>query len=320
MDNRLREILIRKISERIPDNIQPVDYLSELLQLGRDSIYRRLNGHIDFTITDIVAITTRLNLSIDEIQSEYDNELAIFCFDNERFISFEKSAQYIFNMLKLHHDNLIRISNAKSGCIINSFNRLPGYYYLKYKHLSLFIYYKWAHQLDIIPINYYSNIQISPEIENLMTATRQYGYRFDLMLIIDDNILYSIITEIKYYHESGLLSDNDVESIKNELKEFCTDLEYILQNGFDPSGTKWDIYLSSINICSNVTYIKCDESESTFFNIHSDGCIYTYDEQVCRLQKKSLESLKKYSTLITCSNKKTQLEFINKQYGYINKL
>lgn len=46
--------LISRILISIPDNINPVLYLMDLLDLSRESAYRRIRGEIPFTFWEIL--------------------------------------------------------------------------------------------------------------------------------------------------------------------------------------------------------------------------------------------------------------------------
>ncbi|MCC8146509.1 MAG: hypothetical protein LIO93_08760, partial [Bacteroidales bacterium] len=74
------------------------------------------------------------------------------------------------------------------------------------------------------------------------------------------------------------------------------------------------------NISSNSTYVNSNNKESVYFYINSDSSIYSYDHKLCKIQKEWLESLKRYSILITESNQKMQVDFINRQYKYLEEL
>lgn len=318
MNDRLKKILITKILENIPYNIKPVSYLADTLDLGRESIYRRLNGQIEFTLAEIVKLSTMLNFSLDEIHSDYDNQLVSFRFNNDRLSTPEKRFQ---NMLQVRYENIMKAVEAKENHVYMAVNKLIGIPSLRFPHLLKFTYYKWLHQFGQTSLhNYYNELVIPPEITSLAKKMVYYEGKLNKTVILDEQAYHNTIKEIKYYKDRGLINDHDISLIKENLQELYEDIQPILQSGKSLAGTNWEVYLPSLSICSNSSYLKFDENELTLFWIHADTPIYTSDSKMCQMQKDWLDSLKRFSTLISQSNQKMQADFLNQQYKYLEEL
>lgn len=318
MDNKLKEVLIKRILENIPTNVKSVNYISDILDLGRESAYRRLNGQIDFTLDEIVKLSTDLKFSLNEIHSEYDNNLAAFETFEKRLVSPEQS---FVVMLQTFYDRMVNVFEAKERYTDMAMNRILGTLALQHPHLFKFVYYKWIHQFDKVPLNYYfSDLELTSELSELAEKGAYYQRRLDKTMVVDENILRNTIGEIKYYQDRGLIRDDEVALIKDDLVLLVERLEPVLSTGKSIYGTNWEIYLCSINVCSNVSCLNFDDQVSSSFWIHSDAAISTSDRQVYKLQKEWIDSLKKYSALITRSNQKMQAEFLNQQYKLIDEL
>ena len=318
MDSKLKEILIREILGNIPNNVKPVSYLTDILDLGRESVYRRLNGQIDFSLAEIVKLSSELNFSINEIQSEYNQSLAAFEFYKKRLISPEESFKA---MLQSFYERMKTVVSANEKHTDMAINRLLGSLSLQYDHLYKFVYYKWIHQFDKVPLNYYfSDLNVTDEIKDLVQQGAYYQKLLSKTIVLDENILHNTIQEIKYYQARELITKDEIALIKSDLLLLLERFEAILDTGKSIYGTKWEIYLCSINVCSNATCLNYDGKVSSSFWIHSDAAINTSDRQIYKLQKEWIESLKKYSTLITQSNQKMQAEFLNRQYKLLEEL
>lgn len=253
-----------------------------------------------------------MDFSLNEIHSEYDNNLAVFEFYKDRLNNPEQTFQ---TMLQALYDRMMTVFNAKEKHTDMAINRLLGTIALQYEHISKFVYYKWIHQFDKVPLNYfYRDIELSPEISSLMKKSTYYQQRLSKTLILDENTLSNTLQEIKYYQERELINSEDVAQIKGDLLQLLNNLEFILNTGKNHAGTSWEIYLCSMDVCSNVTCLNYDGRVSSSFWLHSDGSINTSDLQIYQLQMEWIDSLKKYSTLITKSNQKMQADFLNRQY------
>ena len=44
MNKKLNEILVKKIGENIPKSKKTIEYITDVLKIGRESTYRRMRG------------------------------------------------------------------------------------------------------------------------------------------------------------------------------------------------------------------------------------------------------------------------------------
>src|SRR5215510_8773831 len=67
MKGKQNDLLSTKILESIPENIKPIEFLTELLNIGKESAYRRMRSEIPFTFEEITKLALELDFSVDEI-------------------------------------------------------------------------------------------------------------------------------------------------------------------------------------------------------------------------------------------------------------
>jgi hypothetical protein len=318
MDSKLKEILIKKIMENVPENIKPVNHITDILDLSKESVYRRLNGQLDFTLAEIVKLSSALNFSLDNIHSQYDENIATFHFFPNRLISAQETVQ---SMLQSFYNRMVTVYNATEKHTDIAINRIIGSLILHYPHLYRFNYYKWMHQFDNVPLNYYfKEVEFTENILNLIQQASYYQQRLEKTVIIDENIVYNAIQEVKYFQDRGLINNEEIALLKQDFYTLLERFEQILNTGENSVGTKWEVYLSSVTISVNTSCLNYDERVSSSYWMHSDATFSTSDRQVYLLQKEWMASLKKYSTLITQSNQKMQADFLNQQYKYLEEL
>lgn len=318
MNERLKSVLIKKILRSIPANVKPVGYLTDVLDLGRESVYRRLSGQIDFSLTEVVTLSSKLNFSLDEIHCECSDIQSSFGFQNDLEISPEKS---FLRMLQFHYESMLKASQASQSRVSIAMNRMLGILSLRYPNLLKLSYYKWIHQFEKVSLNYYySDLEVPQEIIRLAQQASFYDQQLDKIIILDENIHSTIVQDVNYYRDRGLINDDELKLIKEDLSELFQRLRVILRTGYTTADARWEVYLSSINIASNTIYMQYDDEELVSFLIHSDDAIHTSDSKVCQLQREWIETVKKFSTLISNSNEKVQTEFINLQYKCLDEL
>ena len=67
MENILNKKIITAVQKHIPQNQKTVNYLMELLDLSKESSYRRIRGEKGFSAQELYIISRDLNISIDEM-------------------------------------------------------------------------------------------------------------------------------------------------------------------------------------------------------------------------------------------------------------
>lgn len=310
MKHTIKSDITNKIIEKIPSDKRPSDYLSEVLNLSKESVYRRLKGIIPFTFEEILNLSTILDFSMDEFLKGEKNEHALFNLFSSNLFDAEN------NFIKIHQcfcDQMEAIYKAQSNHVIISANRILSILAIPFDNLSKFYYYKWMHQFGQMPLNYkFSDIQIPDKLNELRQTSLNYSYSQNITFITDQNIIYNTIKEIKYYIDRKLIDSDDIRLIKEDMKALIENFFTFSSDNTIDKKRQYEVYISSLNIENNSSYMIYDNKILSYFLTYSDTGIYTSDPEACMLQKDWLDSLKKYSILISNSNEKMQAELYNK--------
>ena len=71
--------LLKKVEEKTEEKL--VDVLSEKLNISNDSAYRRIRGEKIMTLDEILILSTKFNISLDETIGQSKNNIVAFSFD-----------------------------------------------------------------------------------------------------------------------------------------------------------------------------------------------------------------------------------------------
>ena len=319
MNNQLQKTLVAAIRERFPQEKNLASYLADKLKLGRESVYRRLRGEIYFTFDEIATLSLDLGFSVDNIIGTRKNENALFN------IHMLQQSDYldIYRNKMLEYGRIFSDMSKKPGAKARvSINTLPYYFHISYEHLSRFRIYKWLHQNQKIGVNdKFAEFKLPPEI----LETHKVFYRDirkipDITVIMDNNIFWSAAKDIEYFKKRGLLTEEDVQVLQRELLDIVDKLEETATKGVSESGAKVSIYCSSVDLEASYLHFEHGDWHFAQVRVFSISAIDSYDDRLCRIQKNWIESLKKYSVLISGSGEIQRFEYMNKQRGYINKI
>jgi hypothetical protein len=319
MDNKVQENFIAVIREKLPQEQKLVNYLEDKLILGRESVYRRLRGEIPFTFAEVMTLSLDLKFSVDNIIGAKKSENALYN------IHMLQSLDYV-NIYKtkiLEYGKMFReVSKKPNTQARMSINTLPYYFHIKYENLSRFRIYKWLHQNQKIGVN---SKFTDFELPDGIMETHQIFYQDiqkipDITIIMDNNIFWSAAKDIEYFFRRGLLNEDDLQILKNELLDIVDMLEEMATKGVSKGGAKVSVYYSSIDLEASYLHLESDDWHFSQLRVFSISAIDSFDDRLCQIQKEWIDSLKKYSVLISQSGEIQRFEYMNKQRGYINKI
>jgi len=319
MRGKQNDILSAKILESIPENIKPIEFLTELLNIGKESAYRRMRSEIPFTFEEITKLALELDFSVDEIIGKNKEERIFLDLQTNSTATHEES---FVATIHEYYKYCELISNAQTKEVLVVLNRISLASIIGYDALFKLYYYNWKHQTYNISLNDpYSETVIPPEINAIRQQFKRLKPTFyNVHYIIDRDVFQSIVREIQYYYNRKLITDEEVGILKDELLQVLRNVENIMQTGCNDSGASMSYYLSLLDIETNINCATFDGSIASLHWMHPVNSICIVNQEICRMQKRWIESIKKYSILITLSNEILQAEFINKQIEYLSNL
>lgn len=317
--NHIVKELISEMKERIPHGQNLANYLTDVLCMGKEAIYRRLRGEVPFTFDEIAIISHNLGISIDQI---IGNHLS-------NRVTFDLNLQHSPNPLDDYHEIIERylrifhfMKRDDNTEIYSATNSLPFTLYSSYEYLSKFRLCRWIYQNGKIRTpNYLADMEVPESIiathKKLSESIKKAG---KIYFIWDSNIFHSIVKEIKYFAGLNLISTADVMRLKNELQQLLIDLELLSVKGEFSEGHELYIYLSSIDFETSYSYIAKKDFQISLFRVYSINSMDSQSPHICQMQKEWIQSLKRHSTLISGSGEAQRIAFIEKQKNIIEML
>lgn len=315
----LNEKLIAAIKSSLPEGDNMAQVLMDILLIGRESVYRRLRGEVFFTFAEATKISKKLDFSIDSVIGINESERAVFDFNlldprNKIEDYSAKLENYIrlYKQIKKHENSMARYA----------LNNLPYAFYLGYTNLAKFKYYKWLYQTNMsTPHHSYADLKMPSNVIDLQKSfVAETKYINRTLLILDRNVFSAIVYDIDYFYKLNIITIEDVKLLKEELLEIIDDLESQAISGLYKSGTEVQMYLSNVDIESTYCHYEYGDQQYSHLRLYSINGIDSQIPKVCTRQKEWIDSLKRYSTLITQSGEMQRVSYFNKQRELINAL
>lgn len=317
MGKDVRMRVIDAVVGAIPSHIKPVNYLSETLDIGKESAYRRLRGKMPFSFEELAILSQELGFSLDELAGTGNSNRIMMDMKVDH-----SSEQAFLERLKKYRKEVDDRLRDKSSDMVMALNYLPAEFSVHFKDLFKFSYYTWLHRRHKgLSKLHYADVKVLPELEHLrMKLDIDIRDIKSSTFILDPNVFLSPLREVRYFHQLKLINKEEVVVIKKDFHRIIDFVEKMVRTGGANEGTKYYFYLSNFNIDVNSNYSTWDGNIMSAFNFQFFNRITISDPEICKAHRVWLESLKKYSILISESNEVAQAEYFEKQREYIDLL
>ena len=295
--------------------------LSDFLPIGTDAIYRRLSGHVHFTLDDFLLICEHTGISSEIILGKRSSKHALFDLHLLNSDTSYKALEQYKQSLERSCD-VVRMFREKDHVTVrHSTNTVPLFFYCSYKELSKFKLYRWMHQTRAInPLFKYNQFFINDDVISVQQkVSAESSLLNETVYILDRRIFVRLMQEIFYFRELNLLASSEIEVLRQEVLQMLDSLEQLCIRGRYNSGGIVRIYLCEIDLENSYIHIECSDYQYLQFRVYSINLIDSYNKAICDKQKHWIDTLKQFTVEITDSNEKERNNFFTKQRSYVDK-
>lgn len=307
------ELLLKVIKEKVPQKTKLANLLTDLLLIEKEAVYRRLRGEVPFTFTEIVKISRALNISLDNLvgintPQSYPFQLKLTRYYNLTEVDYAMHKEYT-DLISNIPDNTYSEIGCASGII-------PLHFTLKHEMIQRFYTLRWQYQFgDPGSVPPLSQIVFSDKLKSLFQKYLVNVENFKSTCFIwDKQFITDLINDIKYFHSIRLITDEEVQLLKSEMRDFLKGLEELCIYGAYRNNNRVDVYLSSLNFEASYTYMQTEQYKITMVKAHTLSEIVSLNEEVFDKTKKWFQSLKRTSILISGSDERSRIIFFEKQH------
>lgn len=319
LNHELNNNLISAVKNKLPQGTNLANALMDMLFIGREAVYRRLRGEVPFTFAEATLISRRLDIPLDSLAGDDGKGYAVFDVyysytqeDINAYCSMIQSQVAVYS--KLAEDEIAQLQIA---C-----NILPFMLVYNYAGLSKFLLFKWLYQRGTITQG--TNFEAFELPPNLTELHRQYVAAVrnlkHVSCIFDHTVFDNLLSNLKYFYNIGLLNAADMAMMKNDLLAMVDELEGIAAKGHFHTGKDVQLYISSVNFDCSYGHISGQNIHMAIIKICSVNLISSTEIKLFEQMKVWIDSLRKFSTLISQSGEMQRISFFNKQRASINSL
>ena len=309
--NELNTGLVNAVREKLPSKDNLANALMDILYIGKEAIYRRLRGEVPFTLTEAAVISRKLGISLDKMIGVSFRDNAVF---DMNIVSSEKPFEAYYSILEKQVDLFRSVKEDETSEIGTSSNIIPQTLSLKYNMLSKFRLFKWMYQNENIKCKHFEEMEIPQKMVEKQKEYSDLVSHIHSVNYIWDNMIFShLVNDIQYFCSIHLITDEDKDMLKEELFLLIDEMEELSARGKSKAGNDVKIYISNINFEATYSYLDTSSTQLSLIRIYSINSITTQDQEMFRGLKEWIQSLKKFSTLISESGEMQRIQFFKQQ-------
>lgn len=319
----MRDFLNKQIVNIVKNNINSEDNLVEVimntLSLGKEATYRRIRGEAPFTFSEIAKLASTFRFSLDSIIGLSFSDVAVV---NTKFFNGHNLYEDYKQTLEFYCTLLKDMNSASMAKIGLAFNMIPFTFYARYKTLSAFKLFRWMHQMDMfLPSMPLSDMTLPDDVWKIhQELISEFDKIQEVTFVLDKNVFATLVNDINHFIQLGYISTEIYRQLKEELNAMLDLFECVLkEGGVNPQSNVY-IYISNINFDSSYSYYETEDITISSMRVFAVNTFSTQDKDYFEMQKKWIDSLKRYSVLISGCGEMDRVKFLTKQREYINLL
>lgn len=302
-----QELLLQQIRRKI-GNRSLNDEIANILNISYDAAHRRTSLKAKFSFEEALELAGYYRISLDRFLTS----------DHRILVQKTTAVTETRDLQPFFRNNLSIFENlplSDEMTIYYSAKDIPFFYTLSDTLLSRFKMYVWMNLLNekqvFIPFLEFTPPDSEPDTKELKKKYEEQK----VVELWNDRTVSSILQQILFYSETGLLKKNEARIILRELTELIEYIEEKTEN--DP---KFRLYENELMHLSNDIFFHHPQQSLFAIPTNMFGYILIDDEKTCREAQNYFEHQIKNSKSMNTSGNRDRKIFFNTMYGQIESL
>jgi transcriptional regulator with XRE-family HTH domain len=313
----LQSSFLDQVRKRLPRNISLADELAEILNISKDSAYRRIRGETILSLDEAKKLYLRFGVSIDSLFAPASNMVPFY----HRALSREYTLpQWLGSITK----NLDTIVSFKESELVFAAKDVPIFHYFRLPELSAFKLFFWLKTIvkdpDYVNKNFKADVLPNELLNAGERAYHSYG-RFPSTEIWSDEAINDTLKQIEFFHVCGFFAEKHLATQLCDLMIQLTEkIQSEAAEGLKERGGPYKLYENGILIADNTILAKMDTKRVVYISYNTTNLLTTLEESFSEKTELYLNNLIKNSTLISSTAQKERNKFFKKMKDRIEEL
>ncbi len=310
------------VKEKVGSGVSFVDDLAELLNVSKDSAYRRLRGETVLSFKEISLISEKYGVSVDGFLNVQSNQSIVF--NARNFHAQDDFHQY----LKSINDHLQLVNRFDDRMLTYAAKDISPLHYYPFPKLTLFKIFFWQKTiLDTKQMQgaVFSFQSIDHALLETCAAIWKQFMKIPSVEIWSDETIHITLRHIDYYHDIALLCRADALVVLDELLVMIAHLRdearmgKKMHPGMPSSGLEgtFNLYFNEIAIGDNTALFETGGKKTCFITYNMLNILSTSDEHFCNDIHGYLQNMLQKSTLMSQTAERERDRFFNRMQAKV---
>lgn len=323
-DRDFQIAFLKWIKERSPLHQSFVDDLGALLDVSRDSAYRRIRGETLLTLNELRKLCLHYKASLDTF-FQLSNETVLF---HKRTIG--ENYTYL-DFLKAVRDNIALVGTDGQFKLTYIAKDIPPFHYFQYPNLTCFKSYFWLRTILRSPehVNVpYGPLAISADIGAMSKEVWNQYRMVDSLEVWSDETVNITLRQLEYYVDSTIVKPKEALVILDEIDEMLNHLKLQVEvgmksdRGIRPTNGqgRLELYFNEIEIGDNTVFFDLGPVQMVMKTYNMLNILSTTDPAFCANIQKYIHNLLQKSVPISTSAEKERERFFFRMQSKLEEL
>jgi transcriptional regulator with XRE-family HTH domain len=306
--SNIQSIFLEQIRQILPKNLSFPDELAEVLNVSRDSVYRRIRGETILSLEEVKKLCAHYKISLDAILSPSSD---IISFRKRRIDSESFTLEMWLNSIL---SDLERMEAFEGTEVIYSAKDIPPPYYFKFPGLTQFKLFFWLKSYQRHPkfdVMHYDPAMVSKQ---LIEVGRKIWNKYSLIPsseIWSDETFNVTIRQVQFYYENGFISLTEARSLIDEYLTMVQEIRNCAARGAKSDRGVFKLYYNEFLLTDTTYLMKVGDKKIASITYNTLNILTTTQESFCRETEDFLNNVINKSTLISTVGERERNKFFN---------
>ncbi|MDR2221670.1 MAG: hypothetical protein LBE34_02910 [Flavobacteriaceae bacterium] len=306
---------IEIIVKHLPEGVKLVDFISNLVHLGKEASYRRIRCEVEFTLSEIVIIAKELNINLTSLIIREGGE-KVTC--NLRLIE-EDTPQLTYCKMIEADLNVFEGIDTQSKHLLFTINHtLPLFFTTTSALLTKLRLLKIQFNQGSLNPKKLKDLELTKDIKTINEKYLKAISSFDVEVVMSQDIIANTVLDIDFFFRIGLITEEEQGLLLKELEQTIFLLQEITHTG-TWNNKNLQLYVSYLSLDSSHQYIYSNGVQASLLDLHVPNSLLSFDKTFNTMHFNRIEIIKKGATLITKSGEIEKASFFKKQFNSIKR-
>ena len=317
----VQKVFFEIAKSKLQPNYRLADVVSEVLNVGSDSAYRRIRGEKELSLNELTVLSKRFDISLDSIIN-YESSNIMFKYtpldlnDMNNYYSYMDDLSNLFETISKSIEKEIYITALD----------IPVAHFMPFLDLTFFKIYTWYNSVNKLQISYDRFIS-QLDIPRLSAIYEKIGNAY---LQIPSTEIWTINTIEPLLRLLDYYSDLNCFEKKETLPKLCHQALQMIENieiytlkeekEYKGKPSFFRMYLSPVDIMNDFMVTKRNEISVTSIKLYTINGIFTSNKYFCSEVEKWMKDTMEKSVFLSGASARERYKFFNGIKNKINNL